>query len=65
MELQLHTCDSTATCTANCLPYCTYMYVTVPVTESGDTALGLAVREGMIGVIDYLVTKCSVDVEGE
>ncbi len=63
MELQLHTCDSTATCTANFLPYCTY--VTAPVTENGYTALGLAVHEGKLYVIEYLVTKCSVDVEGE
>ncbi len=41
------------------------LYVTVSVTESGDTALGLAVREGKIDVIKYLVTKCSADVEGE
>ena len=35
-----------------------------PVTKSGDTVLGLAVREGKLDIIKYLVTECSVSVNG-
>ena len=36
-----------------------------PVTESGDTMLGLAVRKKKLDFIKYLVTECSVSVDGE
>ena len=38
---------------------------TAPVTKSGDTMLGLAVRKGQLRVIKYLVTECSVRVNRE
>ena len=38
---------------------------TASVTESGDTALGLAVRKGKLDVITFLVIECSVDISGE
>ena len=38
---------------------------TAPVTKSGDTMLGLAVCEGQLDIIKYLVTECSVNVNGE
>ena len=38
---------------------------TAPVTKSGDTMLGLAVRKGQFDIIKYLVTECSVSVNGE
>ena len=38
---------------------------TGPVTRSGDSLLGVAVREGSVVVINYLVTEHSVDIKGE
>ena len=38
---------------------------TAPVTKSGDTMLGLAVRKGQLDIIKFLVTECSVSVNGE
>ena len=38
---------------------------TAPVTKSGDTMFGLAVREGQLDIIKYLVTECSASVSGE
>ena len=38
---------------------------TAPVTKSGDTMLGLAVRKRQLDIIKYLVTECSVSVNGE
>ena len=35
------------------------------ITESGDTALGLAVRKEKLGVITFLVTECCVNVNSE
>ncbi len=39
--------------------------VSAPVTKSGDTALGLAVREDKLGIIKYFVVECSVDSKGD
>lgn len=36
-----------------------------PVTKIGDTALGLAVREGNLVVIKCLITECRIDFNGE
>ena len=44
---------------------CMYLPTTAPVTKSGDTMLGLAVCEGQLDIIKYLVTECSVSVNGE
>ena len=38
---------------------------TAPVTKSSDTILGLAVHESQFDTIKYLVTECSVSVDGE
>ena len=38
---------------------------TGPVTKSGDSLLGFAVREGNVDVINYLVTEHTVDINGE
>ena len=38
---------------------------TAPVTESGDTMLGLAVHKGHLDIIKYLITECSVSVNSE
>ena len=38
---------------------------TGPVTKNGDSLLGLAVVEGNVAVINYLVSEYSVDVNGE
>ena len=42
-----------------------YSLTTAPVTKSGDTMLGLVVRVGQLDIIKYLVTECSVSVNGE
>ena len=44
---------------------CTYKLATGPVTRNGETLLGLAVREGKLEIIKYLVTMQSVDVNGK
>ena len=38
---------------------------TAPVTKSGDTIMELAVREGQLDIIKYLVAECSVNVNGK
>ena len=42
-----------------------YSLTTAPVTWSGDTMLGLTVCRGKLDIIKYLVTECSVSVNGE
>ena len=44
---------------------CTYPLAAAPVTKSGDTMLGLAVREGQFGIIKYLVSECNFGLSGE
>ncbi len=35
------------------------------VTSDGLTPLGLAVREGHLNIIKYLITECNVDINGK
>ena len=42
-----------------------FSLTTAPVTRSEDTMLGLAVCKGQLDIIKYLVTECSVSVNGE
>ena len=42
-----------------------HVMTTAPLTKSGDTILGLAVHKSQFDTTKYLVTECSVSVNGE
>ena len=43
----------------------THSSTIAPVAKSGDTMLGLAVCKGQLDINKYVVTECSVSVNGE
>ena len=44
---------------------CIHPLHTAPVTKQGESPLAVAVREGRLDVIEYLIKECNANVSGE